>query len=196
MPILFGVLLKIYDDIYDVTVYKEYFSELSVETIKSLLVCTLTYISLNNPLFPLILFIDCGILCFFDDKEFDSPFFKAGMITLFFLAAITFTPSNISLKLILFMLIILIGIYYDYKYFPEDHSMNKIIGRSIMIISIILLIIYLNKIIEYDESLFKLTYDFFVFCIGYLLMSVINMTFIEYYKKDELNKEEKKEEKK
>jgi uncharacterized membrane protein len=189
IPILFGGLLKIYDDIYDVTVYKEYFSELSIETIKSLIICTLTCISINNPVFPFIIFSLSLIIQCFDSKELNSPFYVSGMITLLFLIMITFTSSYLSLNTLFCILIYLMGAYGDHKYFPEDHSINKIIWRSIALLFLIVVVINPKNII-YDESLFKIIYDCFLFFIGYFLISVINMIFIEYYKKNELNKKE------
>jgi hypothetical protein len=188
MPILFGGLLKIYDDIYDITVYKEYFSELSIETIKSLIICTLTYISINNPVLPFIIFNLCLIVqCFVDSNELNSPFYVSGMITLLFLVIITFTPSSyLSLNTLFFALICLMGAYGDHKYFPEEHSINKIISRFICSIILIVIVINLKNII-YDESLFKIIYDSFLIFTGYMIISVINMTIVEYYKKDELN---------
>jgi hypothetical protein len=206
MPMLFGGLLKMYDDIYDITAYKEYFSELSIETIKCLIISMLTCISINNPVLPFIIFSLCLITQCFDSKELNSPFYVSGMIILFLLIMITFTPSYLSLNTLFCTLIFLIGAYGDHKYFPEDHSINKIIWRSIALIILIVVVINPKNII-YDESLFKIIYNCFLIFIGYFLISVINMIFIEYYKKDESNnniidiknkeeKEDKEEEKK
>ena len=188
MPMLFGGLLKMYDDIYDITAYKEYFSELSIETIKCLIISMLTCISINNPVMPfntciMILIVQC-----FDDKELNSPYYIAGLITSLFLIIITFTPSlYFSLNKIMYTLVFLIGTYIDHKYFPEDHSINKIIWRSLGAIFVIIAVIYLKMIIVHDDSLFKMVYDFLLFSIGYLIISLANMTFIEFNKKDESN---------
>ncbi len=169
--ILFGGLLKIYDDIWDMDNFKNYFSSLSIETIKGLILILLTLISNNDINVPIIIFLGEAMLCLFDKESLNSDFFKAGMIIAFILVLLVLPKSHFNLSATSITLLCMsFGAIFDHLTFPENSSLKKIIWRSLAVIIVILILFISNTLF---------IKPMFYFSLGYLLVSIFNMTLNE-----------------
>ena len=170
LSLIFGGLIKTYDDIFDNKKFGEYFSDLSIELIKNFTICIYTLISVKNynlTIFTLIFHI---INYLFTDKEsLNNSFFKSGMLITIFLCIVCFNYEILDIKnIIITFIIALIGSWTDHKLFPEESSIKKIIGRSIYLLLLILILYVFNNYIIVEQI---------IFCIGYALSSIIIMIF-------------------
>ena len=170
IALLSGGLIKVYDDIVDIPEYGSHFSNTFIILLKISLIALMIIMSINNANIPLIIFTFILImeLCV-DSNTLDDTFYKVGMIVTFIMVCYTFTISNINYIIGSTVALALIGGFIDHKLFPEDHSINKIIGRSTMCI-----LLFLSK----DTLKHVVEYDLIWFGIGYMGISVIDMLYI------------------
>ena len=165
---IFGLLLKVYDDVIDNSVYKAYFSQHIITLIKIIMIVILIKISLVNGNIPFIILMTMIIhYILADNKCLDDIFWHLGLIVLGILVLYTFSLSN--LKYNLYTIILLVSILWaDHKLFPEEYSWKKIIGRTIMVIGLLCLL-EINQIFDHD---------ILWFCYGYMMTSVANMLYL------------------
>ena len=173
LSLMFGGLIKTYDDIFDNKKFGEYFSDLSIELIKNFTICIYTLISVNNFNIPFIILISHLLLYLIDKESLNNPFFVSGMLITVFLCIFSFSfhkdvfNLNTSLLSILAMITVL---WIDHIMFPEESSIKKILGR-ILILSGSILLFY-----NFSDYFIK---DIAFFCFGYLTTSIINMSIME-----------------
>jgi hypothetical protein len=127
---LFGSFLKLSDDVHDIDTFKPYISETLNEFIKSFIFVLLTYISVNNINFVFIILIGHILLQIEDKKCLNNPYFFSGIMVSTLLCIFLFSYEDFSLpKIIINIFIIFIPAFIDHKLYPEDYSIQKIIGR-------------------------------------------------------------------
>jgi hypothetical protein len=166
---IFGGLLKLYDDIEDIPLIAQYATPHIIETLKALIIVSLTYVSLHDMNLPLIIFIAHFLHdVITDDRALETTFYYAGMITLFILSIITFDLSKWDMTACSIVIIVfLLGGYMDHKVFPEEYSWKKIIWRALCAITVLMLLPFSTQVIYHDILLFFL---------GYCILSVLLMT--------------------
>ena len=171
-PLIFGGLIKTYDDIFDNIEFGAYFSDLSIELIKNFTICIYTLISVKNFNLTLFTFIFHIINYLFTDKEsLNNSFFKSGILITIFLCIVCFNYDILDIKKILItFVIVLIGSWSDHKLFPEEVSIKKIIGRTIYLLILLLTLYIFNNYIIVEQI---------IFCIGYAISSIMIMLFTE-----------------
>jgi hypothetical protein len=173
LSLIFGGLIKTYDDIFDNKKFGEYFSELNIELIKNFTICIYTLISVKNFNIPFIILISHLLLYLIDKESLNNPFFVSGMLITVFLCIFSFSFNkdvfnlNTSLLSILAMITIL---WIDHIMFPEESSIKKILGRILILTGSILLFY------NFSDYFIK---DIAFFCFGYLTTSIINMSIME-----------------
>ena len=172
--IIFGGLLKIYDDVTDIPGYSSLFTPQMIEIIKVFLIATFTYISTNNSLFPFIIYTFHGLHgVFVDEKALHDNFYRASMILALLLTIITFSLSNLSWSLLIVFILGAIMTTFDHKICPEEHSLIKIIWRSFVFIGMIVYITFISRYIDFID------HDIVIMSASYLFMSIINMSYAE-----------------
>ena len=171
-----GAILKVYDDIIDVPIYRSNFSDSTIETLKCLLIASMTYMAMNNMNVPFIVFIFMAVdQLFIDDKLLNTNFYNSGMVVTFILVLITFKPSDASHKLFFTLIIAFVGGFFEHTLFPEDYSVKKILIR---VLAVIFFLIFNDMILQHivDSDMVLLT-------VGYFTMSTINMIYLKYFQK-------------
>ena len=179
---LFGTFLKLSDDIHDIETFKPYISETMNEFIKSFIFVLLTYLSVNNINFVFIILIGHILLQIEDKKCLDNPYFFSGIIVSTLLCICLFSYEKFSLPIIIInIFLIFVPAFIDHKLYPEDYSIQKIIGRSVeafMGLSMLIIIfIYPNNFVM-KEILY--------FGFSYISTSVITMS--TQFTKEQLSK--------
>ena len=176
VAVISGAILKIYDDIIDVPVYRSHFSDSTIETLKCLLIASITYMSINNMNIPFIVFIFMAVdQLFIDDKLLNTNFYNSGMVVTFILVLITFKPSHVTHILWFTLIIAFVGGFFEHTLFPEDYSIKKIIIR---VLCVLFLLTFNDMILQHivDSDIVLLT-------VGYFSMSVVNMIYLKYFQK-------------
>ena len=171
LSLIFGGLIKTYDDIFDNKKFGDFFSDLSIELIKNFTICIYSLISINNFNIPFIILISHILLYMIDRESLNNPFFISGMLITFFLCIFSFNKETFNLNAsILSILAMIIVLWFDHIMFPEESSIKKILGR------ILLLTGSISLFYNYSEYFVK---DIAFFCFGYLTTSIINMSIME-----------------
>lgn len=169
--LIFGGLIKTYDDIFDNKRFGSYFSDLSIELIKTFTISIYSLISVNNFNIPFIILISHILLYMIDKESLNNTFFISGMLITIFLCVLSFNKEVFNLNAsILSILIGILGLWFDHIMFPEESSIKKILERIILLFGGILLF-YI-----FPEYFIK---DIVFICFGYLTTSIINMSLME-----------------
>jgi hypothetical protein len=174
VSIIFGGLLKIYDDVTDIPAYSSLFTPQMMEIIKVFLIASFTYISMNNSVFPFIIYTFHGLHgVFVDEKALQDNFYRASMLLALLLCIITFSLSNLTWSLLVVFILGAIMVTFDHKICPEEHSLIKILWRSWVFIGMIVYITFISRYIDFIDR------DIVIMSASYLFMSIINMIYIE-----------------
>jgi hypothetical protein len=181
--VAFGALLKVYDDIEDIPLIAQYATPHIIETLKALIIASLTYVSLHDMNLPLIIFIAHFLHdLIIDNHALETTFYYAGMITLFILSIITFDLSKWDMTACgIVIILFLLGGYVDHKVFPEEYGWKKIVWRALCAITVLMLLPFTTRVIYHNILLFFL---------GYCILSVLLMTCAQW---SETSKEPSKE---
>ena len=176
--VTFGGLLKLYDDIEDIPAIAQYATPHMMETLKALIIVSLTYVSLHDMNIPLIIFVAHFLHDIItDDRALETDFYYAGMITLFILSIVTFDLSKWDMTACgVVILSFLLGGYMDHNIFPEEYSWKKIVWRALCAITVLMLLPFSTHVIYHDILLFFL---------GYCVLSVILMTCAQFHESKE-----------
>jgi hypothetical protein len=170
--ILFGGLLKVYDDMVDNPIIAQYSTSNMMEIVKALIIASFTYASMHNMNLPIFIFMGEYLHCTIsDDKANNTYFYHAGMMIALILSMITFDISKCSLILINNILLFMIVGHIDHTLFPEEYSWRKIIVRTFYVIFLMMAL---------QLPIFAEHYDIFLFCSGYFMTSVLIMIYSQY----------------
>jgi hypothetical protein len=172
---LFGVSVKIYDDITDLKLIK---NKLVTESIKSLNILFLTLAGQNDFIFSLYILITSLLTNGFDEEHWKSYF----MVSLL-LSIISFKiPESIILPILIFIVSTLLLLYED-KNQPEEVSKKKLITRIGVLLGCI--IIYISPVLGILESIFGdihyLSKIIMLFC-GMMLVSILTQSYMLYFR--------------
>jgi hypothetical protein len=169
VSVIYGCLLKIYDDVTDIPEIAPFCTPQIMETIKVFIIGCFTYMCIYNSNFALFTVVTHVVHLLFADKDsLQTHFYMAGMILAFVLSIVTFSSYHLSWVLLSSFILFMTGIMGDHVLFPENHSLKKIGGRIILVICII--IIGTENLVDLDVKLYLL---------GYLISSVIIMSYAE-----------------
>jgi len=180
---VFGALLKVYDDIEDIPLIAQYATPHIIETLKALIIVSLTYVSLHDMNLPLIIFIAHFLHdVITDDHALSTDFYHAGMIVAFLLSIITFDLSTLDMTACgIVIILFLLGGYVDHKVFPEEYGWKKIVWRALCAITVLMLLPFTTC---------RVYHDILLFFLGYCILSVLLMTCAQW---SETSKEPSKE---
>lgn len=171
IAVIFGVLLKVYDDMEDNPIIAQYCTPQIMEIIKALIIASLTYVSIYNMNVPIVMFIGNFIhYIMTDDLALSTDFYRANMIISLLLSLITYDVSAWSIILIITILYCIFSGYIDHILLPEEHSWKKIIGRAVFSIGLI---------ISLPFSVYVIDRDIILFTIGYCMTSVLLMLYAQ-----------------
>jgi hypothetical protein len=192
--LLFGIIVKLFDDIIDNPVFRSIFGsfdKLTEEILKSLIITLTVILIMKEPLIGLIfvIFIIAVIISdvFFYKKEMyehkgmDHDFWWAYSLVIILLTVFVFLIKNdINLNIPIFIVVCLFifALYIAEPYLiPENNSKRKIYSRIILTILFASFIYFrdeLNTIISINEDIVYLI----LLALGYTSTSVIINTFI------------------
>lgn len=178
LPLLSGIVAKIYDDLHDNNLLN---NDMLKESLKGSQWILLTLLSYNDFNFSIIAYFANVLTVFSNWKEWDYPYEKSLLILYPFLILLSFpTRKMFSVLEILLMLGIGIGMWIEPYSIDEEYSYRKFIQR---IIQTIFSILSLGIVIYFDLSSAFL--KLMLFSIGYNFVSSL----FQYYL---INKEETK----
>jgi hypothetical protein len=128
LSVLLGILTKVFDDVVDRGLPVEGVALHSLQTVIVLLFTVIAYQD--------VYFSYACLLVVLINSGFDHPFWNSflPLTLILFLLSLPYRGSLFPLKLILCTLgvaVMLIGAYYEDKYFPEEYSFRKIVSRVI-----------------------------------------------------------------
>jgi len=168
--LIFGSLIKIIDDHYDMNMFDEKFAKLvKILIILSIIYCGIISIDYS---FAFLLVSLYSYLA----NSIDTPSYKLGIIlfSIMFIIQLFFTDFNeYSLKLLFFIIFVgltsLILIYYEAKMYNVEYSKQKIISRTFLSCFFICLSILNLKEIN-------LNYNFEIFSDSKLINNLLELT--------------------
>ncbi len=172
---LFGVSVKIYDDITDLKLID---NKLVIESLKSLNILFLTLAGQSDFIFSLYILITSLLTNGFDEEHWKSIIIISSLLCI-----ISFKlPENIILPILFFILSTLLLLYEDKKQ-PEEVSKNKLFTRIAVLLGCI--IIYISPLLGFLESIFGsihyLSKIIMLFC-GMMLISIITQSYMLYFR--------------
>ena len=194
--LIFGILIKILDDHYDMNIYDKKY----INFIKILIIVCIIYwssIDLHYPFGFLLMAILCYLTNGVDNKFYVYSIYLFGtmlLLQLFFNKNNVFTKDMVICSIIS-TLFSFGGVFLEARLYTEEYSFNKIIARIFMIIIFGLLykldLSKLNQLLDIkifsennivnkilnctNDKIFNNTYSLLI---GYCLMSVINMSYM------------------
>lgn len=166
--ILFGIIMKIYDEITDLNIH---INPLIIESLKSLNIMLFTLIAYNDFSFSFWTVI-IGLFTFGADNDHWKTFI---IISLFF-CVLSYTKPESLLILFGFIIISIISLNIEHKLIPEEVSTRKLISRILLLIVGIFSIFLLGiDNIDYIRKAIALG-------IGASFISIISQTYLLYFK--------------
>jgi hypothetical protein len=165
---LAGIFHKLYDDIHDNNVE---LSSLSFETIKLMMVATMTMFLMQNPIVSVFVFLAIGIYGWLG--KIDTDVWKACIPISFVIFLVQWkdfltVASLTTLSQLFFFMIIAFGMYVEDKLFPEETSISKSLFR-IGIVFGSAGVLWFSRNLSLMTSSFPIVF----FIIGYLLTSIL-----------------------
>jgi hypothetical protein len=170
--ILFGIILKIYDEIIDLNIK---INPLYIECLKSLDIMFFTLLGYNDFSFSLWTFI-IGLLTY----GADDNHWKTFILISFILCIISFKSLESIWFLFIIIVISILFLNIEHKLIPEESSTRKLISRIIfLIIGIIILLIIPHFEIWSDYNI--LTEKTVGLGIGASIISIISQSYSLYF---------------
>ena len=125
--ILFGIILKIYDELTDLNIN---INPLITESLKSLNIMLFTLIAYNDFSFSFWTFI-IGLFTY----GADNNYWKTFIVISFFLCILSYSTKPESLLTLFgFIIISIISLNIEHKLIPEEVSIKKLISRILLLI--------------------------------------------------------------
>lgn len=190
IAILFGIFLKLFDDIIDNPLFRAAFGsydKIIEEFLKTGIMSLNTVLIMKEPLFGFS-FVLCSIAMIISDmlfykeekyehKGMDHDFWWSyALITLLVTGISFFVAENLNINVPVFTILIFLifGIFLIEPYLmPENHSKNKIYIRSIIVILYSIFLYFSDEI----SVLLSTNIDYIIYLIGgttsYFILSII-----------------------
>jgi hypothetical protein len=171
--VLFGIVLKIYDDLNDLNIN---INPLITESLKSLNIMLFTLIAYNDFSFSLWTLI-LGLLTYGADNDF----WKTFIVISFFLCIVSYsTKPDSLLTLFGFIIISIFFLNIEHKLIPEEASTKKLISRIVLLIGGIIGM-YLLGIENIDY-----THKGILLGTGAAFISIISQIYLLYFNKTDI----------
>lgn len=177
IPFLTGSITKLYDDINDQNLAEQY--PIVLEVLKSFLVAFNTmFLSADFQISVLHLIVlpTCFLAGQIDNLFWKSLVALPIFTTLYSAKNITQFDLYETIKFIMFSIITVVSILLESIYFPEEVSTKKILFRSVLILVLNIILIFLK-----NQFIRKML----IFGIGYFVVSIIFQFYLLYSNNDE-----------
>ena len=166
-----GAVCKMYDDLVDNRILQKYKTEFLLELLKGLFYILFTFMSINDDVSFLFLYLTSALFMYYEKKAFENPYehstIYSFLIVMLLIDYKCFRLSNWYEILPAYSCIIICS-FYEPTTNKEEYSLFKLIIRFFLL---------MWTLIFFYSKLFPSFNHFLIFGIGYLSISVITQLY-------------------